>query len=185
MAVLLAGCAAPADLHSGPCRPGEPLLVGSSAVNMAAAPSPGWTVVWLDGRVERWVVRQGLEAGSAEDARVSARDGLDAEVVCGVATFHGRYPVWPPSGASSSAFHLEVDLDSTARIDPGPLEDLLRASFFGLPADASVPDCADGVTRRYSARLDGLEHHSQADCQGSAEFEAFAGSVHGLLADEA
>lgn len=186
LGALLAGCSTPPDEHAGPCPVIEPLLVWSGSVNgpKDAVPAPTWTVIWPDGRFETWVVRQAITAGAEEDSHVVARGGLEATTVCGVAAFHGSYPgpEWPWAGLEGSRQStLDVAFREEGQGERATLEEELRRSFFGLPADASS-GCEDGVTSRFSAHLDGRTHRSHAYCDGTADFEAFEQAVRDWLA---
>lgn len=187
--VVLAGCAAPVATHAGPCTPAEPLLVVSGVANQPGpAPSESWTVVWPDGGVQTWSMRVTVAYGSEDASRVTARGGLEATSVCGVAAFHGSYPgpAWPPPGFPAEAWRATVDATprGVAQGNASHLQALLHRSFFALPADASVPGCHDGVTLRYSASNAGTVHRVRAYCQGDPAFETFAEDVRTWL-DEA
>ncbi len=190
--MVLAGCSEAPQRHGGLCEPVVPLLVGSGVVNgprsSPHSPTLDWTVVWPDGRVERWGVKQTLEEGPTEESSVLTRGGLDPELACGVAVFHGGYPGpdWPISQFPGGPYQIQLEFTQRQATQAGaaPLEAILRDSFFDLPADASVPDCADGITRTFSAHLDGRSHRSQAYCEGTPEFEAFVASVAAWLGDD-
>lgn len=181
----LAGCTAPQDHHLGSCEPVSPLLVMSWAVNMADPPTPTWTIVWPDGRTETWIVEATLRAGPAEESTVVTDGAPDAQTACGVAASHGAYPGphWPPTGFPEGTWqmHLRVTREEVASLDPAPVESAVRRSFFSLPRDASMPQCADGTTLAFSAQVDGRTHRSQASCQGIPDFEEFAAFVRTWL----
>ena len=180
--LLLAGCAAPQE-HAGACEVAAPLLVASATVNMADPPAPTWTIVWPDGTTETWKADSTLRPGPAAESTLTAHGGLGAERACGVAAFHGAYPGphWPPTGFPDLQVAMEVTPTDSGQADAAAIEGLLREAFFDLPADASVPECSDGVTRAYSAQVDGRRHHSSASCEGTPGFEAFVAALAGHL----
>ncbi len=188
--ILLAGCTEPPAAMTGPCEPADLLLVQSSASNMPTPePSaPRWIVVWPDAEVWRLGVDLDMVPGTFNASTVQAAAPLHLQEACGIVSFHGTFPGsanapwWMDSLGDSWEQHYSVALLEVRQRDLVALQAIIEDGFFALPADASVPDCADGGTVAYTAKLQGATHQSKASCQWTEDFGAFHDAFQAWLA---